>query len=197
MGVVRMRHIATVLTVLVLVLLWAGLVWASGGAEGGEHHANLMMEAFRVINFAIFAFLLYKFAGQPVKNHFRERVHTIELALKEAREAKEEAERKAKEYSEKVKNAEVELKDMLYQAEKEREEQMRRIREETEKMIQRIKEQAEAAADLEVKKARMELQREAAELAVGMAEGLLKENFTDEDQKRLLSEYTTKIKGVH
>ncbi len=74
---------------------------------------------------------------------------------------------------------------------------MRRIREETERMVQRIKEQAEAAADLEVKKARMELQREAAELAVGMAEGLLKENFTDEDQKRLLSEYTTKIKGVH
>jgi len=196
MGVVRMRRLSSVLAVLVVVLLWVGLVWASEG-EGGEHHVSLMMEAFRVINFVIFAFLLYKFAGQPLKNYFKKRVHTIELALKEAKEAKEEAERKAREYSEKLKNAEVELKDMLFQAEKEREEQMIRIREETEKMVQRIKEQAEAAADLEVKKARMELQRQAAELAVGMAEGLLKENFTDEDQKRLLSEYTTKIKGVH
>ncbi len=196
MGVVRMRRLSTLLAAMVVVLLWAGLVWAGEG-EGGEHHVSLMMEAFRVINFIIFAALLYKFVAQPVKNYFKERVHTIELALKEAREAKEEAEKKAREYSEKLKNAEVELKDMLYQAEKERDEQMRRIREETENMVQRIKEQAQAAADLEVKKARAELQREAAELAVGMAEGLLKENFTDEDQKRLLSEYTTKIKGVH
>ena len=196
MGVVRVRRLSTLLTAVVVVLLWVGLVWAGEG-EGGEHHVSLMMEAFRVINFIIFAALLYKFVAQPVKNYFKERVHTIELALKEAREAKEEAEKKAREYSEKLKNAEVEIKDMLYQAEKERDEQMRRIREETEKMVQRIKEQAQAAADLEVKKARAELQREAAELAVGMAEGLLKENFTDEDQKRLLSEYTTKIKGVH
>ncbi len=196
MGVVRMRRLSTLLAAMVVLLLWVGLVWAGEG-EGGEHHVSLMMEAFRVINFIIFAALLYKFVAQPVKNYFKERVHTIELALKEAREAKEEAEKKAREYSEKLKNAEVEIKDMLYQAEKERDEQMRRIREETEKMVQRIKEQAQAAADLEVKKARAELQREAAELAVGMAEGLLKENFTDEDQKRLLSEYTTKIKGVH
>ena len=196
MGVVRMRRLSTLLTAMVVLLLWVGLVWAGEG-EGGEHHVSLMMEAFRVINFIIFAALLYKFVAQPVKNYFKERVHTIELALKEAKEAKEEAEKKAREYSEKLKNAEVEIKDMLYQAEKERDEQMRRIRDETEKMVQRIKEQAQAAADLEVKKARAELQREAAELAVGMAEGLLKENFTDEDQKRLLSEYTTKIKGVH
>ncbi len=196
MGVVRMGVWGRVFTVLLLVLLWTGLVWASGG-EGGEHHVSFMMEAFRVINFVVFAFLLYKFVGQPVKNYFKERVHTIELALKEARETREEAEKRAQEYAAKLKNAEVELKDMLYQAERERDEQMRRIREETEKMVQRIREQAEAAANLEVKKARLELQREAAELAVNMAEGLIKENFTDEDQQRLLSEYATKIKGVH
>ncbi len=196
MGVVKMRRLATLLTALVVVLLWVGLVWAAEG-EGGEQHVSFMMEAFRVINFVIFAFLLYKFVGQPVKNYFKERVHTIELALKEAREARDEAQKRMQEYSAKLKNAEVELKDMLYQAERERDDQMRRIREETERMVERIKEQAEAAANLEVKKARMELQREAADLAVGMAEGLLKENFTDEDQKRLLSEYTTKIKGVH
>ena len=196
MGVVRMRLLGRYLTVFSLVFLWTGLVWASGG-EGGEHHVSFMMEAFRVVNFVVFAFLLYKFAGQPIKNYFKERIHTIELALREAKEAMEEAEERAKEHAAKLKNAEVELKDMLYHAERERDEQIRRIREETEKMAQRIREQAEAAANLEVKKARMELQKEAAELAVSMAEGLIKENFTDEDQMRLLSEYTTKIKGVH
>ena len=170
----------------------------AGGGEGGEvHHVSLLMEAFRVFNFLVFALILYKFVGQPVKNYFRNRLHNIELALKEAREAKEEAQLRSREYSEKLKNADAELKDVFYRAEKERDEQMRRIGEETDKMVKRILEQTEAAADLEVKKAKLELQKEAADLAVSMAETILKESFGDEDQKRLIKDYTDKLREVH
>lgn len=195
MGIIESKGLRRSLLFLSFFFLFAGTALAG---EGGEvHHVSIMMEAFRVINFVIFVFLLYKFAGRPVKNYFKERAHSIEEALKEAKEAREEAQRRAKEYAEKVKGAEVELKDLLRKAEMERDEQVKRIREETDRMVERIREQAEAAADLEVKKARKELQREAAELSVGMAVKLLEENFTDEDQERLLGEYITKIKGVH
>jgi len=173
-------------------------VLALAGGEGGEaHHVNLLMEAFRVINFVVFAVLLYKFVGQPVRNYFRNRLHGIELALKEAREAKEEAQRKSEEYAERLKNADAELKEVFYRAEKERDEQMRRIGEETDKMVKRILEQTEAAADLEVKKSKLELQKEAADLAVSMAETILKENFSDEDQKRMIKDYADKLREVH
>ncbi len=197
MGVVGSKELRKILLSLLLFFLFVGVALAGEGEE--VHHVSIMMEAFRVINFVIFVFLLYKFVGQPVKNYFKERVHSIEVALKEAKEAQEEAQRRAQEYAEKVKGAEVELKDLLYQAERERDEQVKRIKEETERIVERIREQAGAAADLEVKKARIELQKEAAELSVGMAEKLLKESFTDEDQERLLEEYATKIKirGVH
>ncbi len=195
MGILESKAVRRSFLSLFLFFLFVGIALAGEGEEA--HHVSFMMEAFRAINFVIFVFLLYKFAGQPVKNYFKERVHSIEVALKEAREAQEEAQRRAKECAEKVKGAEVELKGLLYQAGKERDEQVERVREETEMMVERIREQAGVAADLEVKKARKELQKEAAELSVGMAERLLKESFTDKDQERLLKEYATKIKGVH
>ena len=195
MEIIKSKALRRSFLFLLFFFLFAGAALAGEGEE--VHHVSITMEVFRLINFVVFVFLLYKFAGQPVKNYFKERVHSIEVALKDAKEAQEEAQRRAKEYAEKVKGAEVELKSLLRQAGMERDEQVKRIREETDRMVERIREQAEAAADLEVKKARKELQREAAELSVGMAGKLLKESFTDEDQERLLDEYATKIKGVH
>jgi len=195
MEIIKSKALRRSFLFLLFFFLFAGAALAGEGEE--VHHVSITMEVFRLINFVIFVFLLYKFAGKPVKNYFKERTHSIEVALKEAKEAYEEAQRRAKEYAEKVKGAEVELKDLLHQAEMERDEQVKQIREETNRMVERIREQAKAAADLEVKKARRELQIKAAELSVGMAEKLLTENFTDEDQERLLNEYATKIKGVH
>jgi len=166
-------------------------------AEEEAHHVSPFMEISRIINFLIFAFILYKLAGEPIKNFFKNRTQSIEAALKEAQKAKEESEKKFKEYELKLIKADEELKQMLQNAEREGQEQMKRIQQETEKIVDRIKEQAEAAADLEVKKARVQLQKEYADLAVKLAEGLLKEAFTEEDQKRLIKDYTAKIKEVH
>ena len=52
-------------------------------------------------------------------------------------------------------------------------------------------------AELEIAKARTELQREAAQLAVGVAEELLKKNFTKEDDTRLIDEYMQKVGDLH
>lgn len=51
--------------------------------------------------------------------------------------------------------------------------------------------------DLEVERAKIELQREAIDLAVEVAQQVLKENITPEDQKNLLKDYINKVKEVH
>lgn len=178
------------------ILLLPAVVLAAGG-EGEVHHVSLFMEISRLVNFLIFVFILYKLAGEPIKNYFRNRAHSIEVAIKEAQEAREEAYKRAKEYEERLLKADMELKEVLVQAERERDEQIKRVREETKRILERIREQSEAAADLEVKKAKVELRRESADLAIKIAEGLLRESFTDEDQRRFLREYAAKVKEVH
>ena len=108
-----------------------------------------------------------------------------------------EAERSYAEARKKIENLENEVKEILANAEREKEEQIRRIQEETEVMISRIKEQARLASELEVKRAKMELQKEAVDLAVNLAENLLKEKLSPEDHKRLVEDYIAKVKEVH
>ena len=61
----------------------------------------------------------------------------------------------------------------------------------------KIEQDAEKAAELEVAKARKELQQEAAVLAVELAEKMLKKNFTKDDDTRLVDEYMQKVGELH
>ena len=64
-------------------------------------------------------------------------------------------------------------------------------------MAVKIEKDAEKAAELEVAKARQELQQEAAALAVELAEKMLKQNFTKDDDTRLVDEYMQKVGELH
>ncbi len=173
------------------------LILLAAEAEGAHEAVNIKLEILRIVNFLVFAFLLYKFAGKAVINFFKTRRDGIERAITESERAREEAERRYQEVLKRIENADNEIKQILEHAQKEKEEQINLIRKETQLMIERIKEQSRAAADLEIKRAKIELQKEAVDLAVSLAEGLLKEKLTLEDQKRLIKDYITKVKEVH
>ena len=182
----------------VLSLLWIfAVVGVAFASEGAHHEVSIKMEIFRIVNFVVFVWLLYKFAGNAVKNFFSQRSRQIQESIEEAKRARSEAEKRFNEAKSKVANLEQEVQQILKNAERESNEQVAKIREETQKMVERIKQQAKAAADLEVQKAKIELQKEAIELAVSMAETMLKEKITPEDQKNLLKDYITKVKEVH
>lgn len=185
------------LWITIYLILIPIVVFASEAAGEAHEAVNIKMEIFRIINFVIFAALVYKFAGKPVASFFKTRKEGIDRSIREAEEAKKLAEQRYKEALKRVENADEEIKQILEQAKKESDEQIALIRQETEAMIKRIKEQSKAAAELEVKRAKIELQKEAVDLAVNLAEGLLKEKLTPEDQKRLIRDYITKVKEVH
>ncbi len=186
-----MKRFAVSLTFLLL------LVQVALASEGGHHEVSLKMEIFRIINFAVFLWLLWKFAGNALKNHFAQRRESIARSIEEARRAREEAEKRFEEAKAKVANLEREVEQILKNAERERDEQVARIKEETQRMVERMRQQAKATVDLEVERAKRELQQEAVNLAVELAEGLLKEKVTPEDQRSLLKDYINKVKEVH
>ena len=188
----------TVLMALLLVGMTCGIVCASGGG-GHEVESGVLLKDFlyRLLNFSIVVAILVYFLRKPLKSALSGRTEEIEKALAEAKKVKEEAEAKFAEYDRKLAAATDEIAEISAAIRREGELEKEKIIASAKEMAIKIEQDAGKAADLEVAKARTELQREAVELAVGVAEELLKKNFTKEDDARLIDEYMQKVGDLH
>lgn len=190
--------VRAVLLALLLVGLISGFVLASG--DGGHHPENgALLKDFlwRFLNFGIVVAVLVYFLRKPIKKALAGRREDIEKKLAEAKRIEEEAEAKFAEYDRKLAQATDEIAEIGDAIRREGELEKQKIIENAKAMALQIEQDAEKAADLEVAKARTELQREAVLLAVGIAEDLLKKNFTKEDDTRLIDEYMQKVGELH
>ncbi|HOX94835.1 MAG TPA: ATP synthase F0 subunit B, partial [Syntrophales bacterium] len=77
---------------------------ASAGGEV-DHKAQLWDFAWRLLNFAILVYILYKLAWKRLVSFFRNRREDIKTSLAEANDRKVEAEEKFKEYEVKLTKA--------------------------------------------------------------------------------------------
>ncbi|MFK5925151.1 MAG: ATP synthase F0 subunit B [Desulfuromusa sp.] len=190
-------QIKAVLLSLCLVGSVTGLVFASGG--GHEVESGVLMKDFlyRIFNFGIVVAILVYFLTKPIKKGLAGRREEIETALAEAKKAKEEAEAKFAEYDRKLARATEDIAEISDSIRREGELEKIKIIESAQQMAVKIEQDAEKAAALEVAKARITLQREAVQLAVGVAEELLKKNFTKDDDTRLINEYMQKVGDLH
>jgi F-type H+-transporting ATPase subunit b len=153
---------------------------------------------WRVIDFAILAGIIWwALKKANLKGSLAERQAGIEKALKEAEEARTEADRKLAEYSARLKQANEEIDQLQAAVRQEAQDEKVRIIAEANAMAEKIKQQAAAAATQEVAMARTALRGEAARLAVELAEQTLKEKVTREDQSRLVGEYLSKVVNIH
>ncbi len=188
----------TTLITLLLILASCGLAAA---AEGGGHHADggVLLKDFlyRVLNFSVVVAILWYFLSKPLKNGLSGRSRDIEKALADAKKAQDEAEAKFAEYDRKLTQATEEIAEISDAIRREGELEKQKILENARVMAEQIEKDAEAAAELEVAKAKEQLQKEAVQLAVNLAEELLKKNFTKEDDARLIDEYMKKVGELH
>ncbi len=191
-------NVKTILITLLLIGMTCGIVCASGGG-GHEVASGVLLKDFlyRVFNFAIVVAILVYFLRKPLKNALSGRTEEIEKALAEAQEIKDAAEAKFAEYDLKLATATEEIAEISAAIRREGEAEKQKIIASAKEMAIKIEKDAGNAADLEVAKARTELQREAVNLAVSVAEDLLKKNFTKEDDTRLIDEYMQKVGELH
>jgi len=192
------NKVRALLLSLLLVFVVCGVAFASGGAE---HHAadGVLLKDFlyRLLNFAIVVAILVYFLTKPIKKGLSGRREEIEKSLAEAEKMKAEAEAKFAEYDRKLTQATDEIAEISDAIRREGEIEKQKIIENAKAMALKIEQDAEQAAELEVAKARTELQREAVQLAVNLAEDLLKKNFTKDDDARLIDEYMQKVGELH
>jgi F-type H+-transporting ATPase subunit b len=167
-----------------------------GHGEEGHHgltHNQVMNFIWHCLNFTILAFILVKFLRKPITGALKGRTESIRAAFEDLEAKRSEAERKYAEYESKLSSmdeqAERILKSFTEQGEAEKEKIIAQARETAE----RIKAQAEFYVQQELVKAKTELQTEVADMAVKMAEDLIRKNLNDEDHHRLISEYLERV----
>lgn len=196
------RVTAAAVSTLSVCVLILGLAAVGFAAEEGAHHvdsgAQMKDFAWRCLDFAALAAIaIWAIKKADVKGTLAARRTGIERALKEAVEAKEQAEKKFQEYSERLDKANQEIEGISLNMKREGELEKERIIAEAHVAAARIKQQAESAAAQEVLKAKGELRAEAAKLAVEIAEQKIVKNIAKGDQDKLVGEYISKVVTLH
>jgi F-type H+-transporting ATPase subunit b len=168
-------------------------VYASGGE--GEHHATPFGKdmIFSIINFVILMGLFFFLYRKKGSGSFAKRSLDVKIEMEAAAEAKEKAEAKYNEYKARIDNLDAEIEKIRTLTQEDAGRERESILAEARKQSERMVEQAELTAKQEVESAKRELRREAAELAAGMAEELVKKSMTPEDQSNWVSSYIEKI----
>jgi F-type H+-transporting ATPase subunit b len=171
----------------------AAIAWAAGGGEEVDLKAQLIDFAWRIVNFIILLYILYKLMWKKMKSFFAGRREGIQASLEEAEVVKADAEKKFKEYDEKIKKAEEEIQGISAMIKAQGEEEKKRIIADAERTSVKMKEDAKARMEQELKKAKNELRLEASELAVQMAEDILRKKVTKEDHEGMVREYLDRM----
>ncbi len=121
---------------------------------------------------------------------------TIRRDLEDAKEQKAQAERKLKEYEDKLAGMEQELEGMRAELKKAADVESEKVVANAERMASSMVETAKLAAEQEVRKAKTALRNEAVELAMELAESLIREKINDTDRKKIVEDYLGKVGGM-
>jgi F-type H+-transporting ATPase subunit b len=177
-----------------LIFAFAAVAFGSGGGE--EAAVPLWKDyLWKIINFGILFFILFKFGKKPIQSFLKQRTELIEKTLKEAKEAKELAQKALQEVEERFRTKDKDIEEILSASKRAGEQERERLLEEGNKLREKIYEQAKVNIDYELKHAKDAIKAEAVEIAMELAEKKLKEKLTKKDQERLLEESLMKIGG--
>ncbi len=176
------------------VCLVPALAWA---AEHGGGRSPWVDLGLKFVNFGILMAILFFALRKTVPQALADRRDNIRRALEEARRAKDAAEAKLREYKERVAHLEDEIARLKADFKAEGERQHERILEDARRAAESIQRQAENTARSELKRARDQLKADAAELAVHLAEEIIRKVYTVEDQKKAVASTVQRIEGLH
>lgn len=169
---------------------------AMAASEGGGTTWTPWLLLWRVINTVALIGLLVYFVKKPLVTFFQERKSSIVRELEEAKLKRDEAISLIEDYKTKMAGMELELAKMSAELKKAAESDSQKLVANSEKLAAAMVESAKMTAEQEVRKARILLKNEAVELAMSMAEALIKEKINDQDRKRIVDDYLVKVGGM-
>lgn len=194
---INRRNARSLILSILPIITTVSLAHAAGGGHEGTSKEMLIDFAWRVANFVVLVGFLYWLLAKKVREYFLERRQTIKSTIDEKVAEKEETEKKFREYSEKLDKATEEISDIFEMIKSQGTVEKEKIIEDAKKAAAKMKEDAQTRMEQEFKAARNQLRAEAAQLAVEMAEGLLKKNIKQEHHDFMVRDYLDKVVKKH
>lgn len=191
----KKRNLTLALTVGAVVLS-AAIAGAEGGGHGAANplsHEKLMDLLWRTTNFAALLIILVKFGAKPIAGALSSRRLAIVNRFDELNARRSDVEQSYKKYEEKLGRIDQEVQEILESAKAQAELERQKIIAEATRAAADIKRKAELAVQYEFALAKKALRDEVAEQAAQIAEGLIRKNFTDADQGKLVNEFLDKV----
>ena len=187
------RFFFSALPAIVVTLLMTVPAFCSSAEGAVDHKAQLYDFAWRLLNFAILMYILYRLAWKRLVNFFRNRREDIKTSLAETKDRRIEAEDKFKEYEIKLAKATDDIQGISEMIKEQGLAEKQKLIADAEKAAEKMKEDARARMDQEMKKAGSQLRTEAVELSIKVAEDILKRNVSPEDHEKMVKEYMDRM----
>jgi F-type H+-transporting ATPase subunit b len=175
-----------------LLLLIAGMAYASGGGEEGGS-GKIWNLVWRTVNFIIFVGIIWKFMGKRIAEFFSGRRYQIETDLKDLDVRKTEAEKKLQDVEARIANLDQERQRILDEAKEQGEAMKSSIIAKAEEAAKQIRAQAENSAAQEARFAFQAVKAELAEQIVEAAEKMIAAKLDKKEQEKLVNEYLTRV----
>jgi F-type H+-transporting ATPase subunit b len=214
------KHITRFVSLLALTLMFAmfsGSVFAAekaghasdtdqAVAADGGHGASKVSKSlsaekvkdlgWRVVNFIALMIILVKFGAKPIGAGLAGRQKKIKDEIEELQQKRTDAERTYNEFQAKLATVESEIDKIVDRAIAQAEIEKVKIIAKAEQAAHDIKRSAEMAIQNELTEARRVLKNEVADQAAILAEKLIVNNLTADDQVKIIDNYLAKVGAV-
>jgi F-type H+-transporting ATPase subunit b len=180
---------------LLLLLVPAVAVAASDGGHAADPAEQWKVFAFSVTNFLIFAYLIRRFAGPPLKDFLSKRRSEVAEALEAANAAKLEADRVKAEYEAKAARLGESKAELIAEVKAIAEAEHARVIAAANEGADRMRRDAELTAESDLARARRELRAEAAKLATELAGQMIQDKVNDAERERLLRDFIARVQA--
>jgi F-type H+-transporting ATPase subunit b len=180
------------------MIAFSGMVMAStGGHDSHDCHAAsktwLPTDTYRVMNFLVLMVGLFLILKKPASEALNSRISAIKEELEKLESDKSDAEKKLAEYNQKFSDLEKEAQKLVSDFIQQGEAAKARILEDAKLTAEKMQDQAKKNIEQEFRIANKALQEEIMEKAIALAENIIKDNITADDQDRLIGEFTEKV----
>ncbi len=163
-------------------------------AAEGEGHGQETI--YRWINFALLAGGLFYILRKPMAAFFSDRSASIRKSLEEGRKALEASQAQLKAVEEKLQHLDAEIAEFKLAAAREMGEERERMRQATAQEADKMLQATRTQMDTATKAAQLELRLYTTQLAVELAEELIRQRLDDTARQRLVSQFLAKLEGA-
>jgi F-type H+-transporting ATPase subunit b len=178
----------------IAALLLGAVPSAALANEGGGGLISLDKSiVIQMINFGLLLFILIKLLYKPLLAKMEERTVAIKQSLEAAEAARAEAARQQEENAGRLRAAYAEAQAIRAAALKEAGDEQRKLVEAARREAQQLVDSAKAQMESDVRRAREELRREVSDIAITVAEKLVRKSLRDDDHRRIVEDSIARI----